>query len=132
MSDHTEDTPVMGTNITDAAEALATAAAQEEQRVALVVKLVHDWKHNPDKAGKKIWETLKTVMEFVGSYKGFAGADKRRLVLDTFHEFLKQTNSPGPDFVVDPAILWAVEYGVDYLCDAAKGKFSFSGEAESE
>jgi hypothetical protein len=102
---------------------------QEAKRKKLVADLVSDWNTNPDKAAKKLWEALKTIMEFVGSYPGFAGADKRRLALDTFHEVLQQTNSPGPDFVVDPAILWAMEYGVDYLYDAFKGKFDFGSSA---
>lgn len=100
---------------------------QEAKRKKLVLDLVSDWQTNQDRAGKKIWTALVTIMEFVGNYPGFAGADKRKLALSTFQEFLAQTNSPGPDFVVDPAILWAVEYGVDYLYDAFKGKFNFDG-----
>lgn len=111
----------------DAAKAklLNAQASAEEKRVALIALLVSTWNNSPEPAAKKVWSTVTTIMEFVGAYPGFAGADKRKLCLDTLQEFLKQTNSPGPDYVVDAAILWIVEYGVDALYEAYQGKFAF-------
>lgn len=104
------------------------AAVQEEKRQALVASLVLTWNNSNEKAGKKLWASLTKAMEFAATYPGFSGADKKKLALGVVWEFLQQTNSPGPDYVVDRAIMWIVEYGVDALYDSFKGKFSFDGE----
>jgi len=97
----------------------------DEKREILVQHLLDVWDNSEDPVGKKLWSTLTDAMEFVGAYEGWEGADKKEEVLAILEEFLDQTDSPGPDFVVDPAILWAFEWAIDALYDAFQGKFEF-------
>jgi hypothetical protein len=97
----------------------------EEKREFLVKELVALWNDEAASAGTKIFGVVTEAMEFVTHYEDFSGADKKVEVLAIVEEFLSQTDQPGPDFVVDKAIMWAAEAAIDYLYDAFKGKFNF-------
>ena len=99
----------------------------EEKREFLVTDLLTVWEKSEDPVAKKVWTALVAIMVFVGGYEDFAGADKKEEAVAILELLLEKTDSPGPDFVVDPAIVWAVEYGIDALYDAFKGKFAFDG-----
>ena len=101
----------------------------EEKRVFFVKEMVSIWNSNDKPASQKIWEVVKESMEFVTHYTDFSGSDKKMEVIEIVREFLSQTDQPGPDFIVDKGIMWAVEYGIDYLYDAFKGKFNFDSPA---
>jgi len=99
----------------------------EEKREFLVEELVKVWKDSEEPVGKKLMGSLTRIMVFVGNYADFAGADKKEETLAILELLLEETDSPGPDFVVDKAILWAAEAAIDALYDAFKGKFDFDG-----
>lgn len=102
----------------------------EEKREVLVKDLVSVWndpKFDDVSAGKKIMDSLTKIMVFVGGYDGFSGVDKKEETLAVLELLLDQTDSPGPDFVVDPAIMWAAEAAITALYDVFKGRFNFDG-----
>lgn len=106
-----------------------TELTTDEKREFFVTDILKTWKE--DKAssfGKKAWGTVTKAMVFVGNYEGWAGADKKEEVLKILSLVLDKTDSPGPDFLVDPFLEAVAEYGIDYLYDAFKGKFAFDGE----
>ena len=104
----------------------------KEKREFLVVDLIKVWvasEFDEIPVGKKLADSLTKIMVFVGGYKDFAGADKKEETLAILELLLEGTDSPGPDFVVDAAIMWIAEHVIDALYDAFKGKFNFDGDA---
>lgn len=101
------------------------ALTVEEKRHFFVKEMIALYNDTSKPAQQKIWEVTTSAMEFVTHYEGWSGANKKQEVVEILREFLAQTDQPGPDFVVDKAILWMAEYGIDYLYDAFKGKFDF-------
>ena len=99
----------------------------EEKRELLVKNLLDLWKDSDAPWGKKLWTAVTKIMVFVGGYKDFAGADKKKEALAALHLLLDKTDAPGPDFIVDPFIEWCVESGMDALYEAAQGAIDFDG-----
>lgn len=105
----------------------------EEKREFLIVNMLKVWNDPENEAvpiGKKVVDSLTKIMVFVGNYKDFTGADKKEEALAILELLLKKTDSPGPDFVVDAAILWIAEAVIDALYDAFKGEFDFDGSEQ--
>ena len=102
----------------------------DEKRALFVADVIVLWKANTAQFYDKAWGTVAKTMEFVGNYD-WSGADKKAEALKILAEILQQTDSPGPDFLVDSFIQGAAEFGIDYLYDAFKGKFAFDGTEQT-
>lgn len=101
----------------------------DDKRDLLVTSLLNEWNENKETPFfKKVWNSITKAMEFVGSYEGWSGADKKEEVLKILRVLLDKTDSAGPDFLVHPFIEMAAEWGIDSLYDAFKGKFAFDGK----
>jgi len=101
-----------------------TELTTEEKRSFFVNDLVAAWEPTTGWS-TKLWNSITKAMVFVGNYPGFSGSDKKAEVLKIVELLLERTDSPGPDFIVDKFILWAVSGAVDKLVDASKDKFAF-------
>lgn len=68
---------------------------------------------------------LAKTMEFLSEFDDLPGSDKKQEALLILAEVLDQTDIWGPDVIVDTALLLFAEVAIDYLYDAARGKFGF-------
>jgi len=100
----------------------------EEARETFILALLSAWEGSETPVNQKIWTIVTMAMEYVGEFKDWEGVDKKEEALLILETFLDKTDSPGPDSVVDKAILWLVDAGIDYLYDAFKGRFTFDGK----
>lgn len=104
----------------------------EEKREAFIDDILKVWAEQKDEPFyKKAWGSVARAMQFVGNYQDWTGADKKAEVLAILAVVLEKTDSPGPDFIVDSFIQEAAAFGIDYLYEAFKGKFTFDGEGTS-
>lgn len=105
----------------------------EENREVFVTELLTVWRKQTEANepfGKKAWGVVTRAMNFVGNYKEWVGADKKREVLEILSLVLEKTDAPGPDFIVDLFIEWAAEWAIDALYGAFKGEFTFDGVSQ--
>ncbi len=103
----------------------------EELREDMINGILQVWDLSDDPWGQKFWGSVTKLMTFAGTLKSYSNAEKKQEVLTLLKILLDRTDSPGPDFVVDSFILWAVEFGIDALYDASKGRHDFSGSSDS-
>ena len=104
---------------------------KEDFREFFIRDLLKLWREEEQPFYSRSWDTVARTMQFVGNYKGWSGADKKAEVLEILSIVLDQTDSPGPDFIVDRFIQQAAEWGIDYLYKAFKGEFSFDGPPDA-
>lgn len=95
-----------------------------EHHQQFVTELLAIWKLSNKPFKNQLWDTIVTAMQFVSELP-WDGSAKKEEVLSLVAEVLKQTDGPGPDFVVDKFLYWTVDSAIDYLYDAHKGKFKF-------
>lgn len=100
--------------------------SQAEQRQQLVKDVLA--KFSDGVQISDAWEIITLSMAYVGQYKDWSGADKKKEVLSILEEVLAETDSPGPDAITDRLIMYGADKAIDYLYDAFKGKFNFDGD----
>lgn len=76
--------------------------------------------------GESLKSVVTSAMEYVGG-KDWSGTNKKTEVLEIIGLVLEKTDSPGPDFVVDKAVMWGCEWAIDAIYEAFKGKFKLDG-----
>lgn len=74
---------------------------------------------------RDVYDVLVKSLEYVADFDGWTHADRKEEVLKILAAVLDRTDSPGPDAIVDWIIEEGAEVAIDYLWDAAAGRFSF-------
>lgn len=97
---------------------------QDERRAAFVAEAVALFEQDGFQVADLSALVVKS-MEYVGTYEGWAGADKKKEAIQVIDEVLKHFDLPGPDALVRPVIMMFVPGIIDKLVDATKDKFKF-------